>query len=209
MNGTKSVRNPECVYRHLSVDGGRHAAVLQSPTSRVPVTTQPSLRPFDVAVALRLLLVPEDRYEPLANALATSTSAAHRSVARLRHAGLCEPSTRTVNWAACREFLVHGVRYAFPPVHGPERLGMPTAGSHPELSALFNNGSAMKSLVWPMEGGVVRGEALMPLFNGVTKVAARDAKLHHLLACVDVLRVGNSAQRDVAATVLEQRLFAA
>jgi hypothetical protein len=55
----------------------------------------------------------------------------------------------------------------------------------------------------------VRGEALMPLFNGVTKVAARDAKLHHLLACVDVLRVGNSAQRDVAATVLEQRLFAA
>ena len=38
--------------------------------------SQPSLRPFDVAVALRLLLVPEDRYEPLANALATSTSAA-------------------------------------------------------------------------------------------------------------------------------------
>lgn len=209
MSGTKSLRNPESVYRLLSVDIGRRAAVLQSPTSRVPVTTQPSLRPFDVAVALRLLLVPEDRYEPLAHALATSTSAAHRSVARLRHAGLCEPSTRTVNWAACREFLVHGVRYAFPPVHGPERLGMPTAGSHPELSALLNNGSAMKSLVWPMEGGVVRGEALMPLFNGVTKVAARDAKLHHLLACVDVLRVGNSAQRDVAATVLEQRLFAA
>ena len=203
------MQNPECVFGHLCVDGGRHAAALQSPTLRLPVITQPSLRPFDVAVALRLLLVPEDRYEPLAHALATSTSAVHRSVARLRHAGLCEPSTRTVNWAACREFLVHGVRYAFPPVHGPERSGMPTAGSHPELSALFHNGSAMKPLVWPMEGGVVRGEALVPLFNGVTKVAARDARLHHLLACVDVLRVGDRAQRDVAADILEQRLFAA
>ena len=209
MSGTNPVRNPECGYRHTSSHGGRRAAVLQSPTSRVPVPTQPSLRPFDVAVALRLLLVPEDRYEPLANALATSTSAAHRSVARLQHAGLCEPSSRTVNRAACREFLVHGVRYAFPPVHGPERLGMPTAGTHPDLSALFGNGSAMKSLVWPMEGGVVRGEALVPLFNGVTKVATRDARLHHLLACVDVLRVGNSAQRDVAADILAQRLFAA
>jgi len=171
--------------------------------------TQPSLRPFDVAVALRLLLVPEDRYEPLANALATSTSAAHRAVARLQHAGLCEPASRTVNPRACQEFLVHGVRYAFPPVHGPERLGIPTAGSHPELSALFGSGSVMKSLVWPLEGGVVRGEALVPLFNGVTKVAARDARLHHLLACVDVLRVGNAAQRQVAADVLQQRLFSA
>ena len=53
------------------------------------VPSQPSLRPFDIAVALRLVLVPEDRYEPLALALATSTSAVHRSVARLQHAGIC------------------------------------------------------------------------------------------------------------------------
>ncbi len=171
--------------------------------------TQPSLRPFDVAVALRLLLEPEDRYEPLANALATSTSAAHRSVARLQHAGLCEPASRTVNQSACREFLVHGVRYAFPPVHGPERLGMPTAGSHPELSDLVGDGSAMKSLVWPMEGGTMRGEALVPLFKGVTKVASRDARLHHLLACIDVIRVGNSEQRAAAAAILQQRIFSA
>jgi len=169
--------------------------------------TQPSLRPFDVAVALRLLLEPEDRYEPLANALATSTSAAHRAVARLQHAGLCEPASRTVNQSACREFLVHGVRYAFPPVHGPERLGMPTASSHPELSGLANNGAATKPLVWPMEGGSMRGEALIPLFKGVTKVAARDARLHHLLACVDVIRVGSAAQRAAAADILQQRLF--
>ncbi len=158
-------------------------------------------------MALRLLLVPEDRYEPLANALATSTSAVHRSVARLRQAGLCELGSRTVNQGACREFLVHGVRFAFPAVRGAERLGMPTAGAHPELAPLFSNGSAMTPLVWPMEGGSVRGEALVPLFNGVPKVAIREPRLHHLLACVDVLRVGTGSQRDVAANVLHQRVF--
>ena len=84
---------------------------------------------------------------------------------------------------------------------------MPTAGAHPELAPLFSNGSAMTPLVWPMEGGSVRGEALVPLFNGVPKVAIREPRLHHLLACVDVLRVGTGSQRDVAANVLHQRVF--
>lgn len=170
--------------------------------------SQPSLRPFDVAVAMRLLLVPEDRYEPLAAALATSTSAVHRAVARLQHAGLCGSGTRTVNQAAFREFLIFGVRYAFPPVHGPERSGMATAGAHPEISALLGD-DRMRPLVWPMEGGSARGETLVPLFNGVTKVAVRDPRLHELLACVDALRVGNATQRQRVAELLTARVLQA
>lgn len=171
--------------------------------------SQPSLRPFDIAVALRLVLVPGDRYEPLAGALATSTSAVHRSVARLQHAGICAPGTRTVRDDALHEFLVHGVRYAFPPVHGPERIGLPTAGAHPELAGVLAGSEPVRTLVWPMEGGTVRGEALVPLFNGVTKVASRDARLHQLLACVDVLRVGTTAQRGAVADMLRKDLAAA
>ncbi len=201
-----AMRLPNDVIVMDGLAGGAPRA-LRFLQSCVPVPTQPSLRPFDVAVALRLMLVPEDRYEPLAQALATSTSAVHRSVSRLQHAGLCEPSSRTVNRHACQEFLVYGVRYAFPAIHGPERIGMPTAASHPELADLFGDAKPMKTLVWPMDGGLVRGEALVPLFNGITKVAARDARLHHLLACVDVLRVGTPAQRAIAADVLHQRVF--
>ena len=156
--------------------------------------SQPSLRPFDIAVALRLVLVPEDRYEPLAGALATSTSAVHRSVARLQHAGICGPGSRTVREEALHEFLVHGVRYAFPPVHGPERLGLPTAGAHPEVAAAIG------------DAGTVRGETLVPLFNGLTKVASKDARLHAMLACVDALRVGTPAQRTAAAQLLQRQL---
>ena len=153
-------------------------------------------------MALRLVLVPEDRYEPLAIALATSTSAVHRSVARLQHAGICGPGSRTVLEPALHEFLVHGARYAFPAVHGPERFGLPTAGAHPELAAVFGADDVVRTLVWPMEGGTVRGETLVPLFNGLTKVASRDARLHKMLACVDGIRVGNSRQRGAGAELL-------
>lgn len=148
------------------------------------------------------MLVPEDRYEPLAIALATSTSAVHRSVARLQHAGICGAGSRTVNESALHEFLVHGARYSFPAVHGPERAGLPTAGAHPELSAIFGDGDSVRTLVWPMEGGAVRGETLVPLFNGLTKVASRDARLHKMLACVDGIRVGNARQRTATSELL-------
>lgn len=148
------------------------------------------------------MLVPEDRYEPLAIALATSTSAVHRSVARLQHAGICGPGSRTVMEPALHEFLVHGARYAFPAMRGPERVGMPTAGAHPELAAMFGEGDAMRNLVWPLESGTVRGETLVPLFNGLTKVATRDARLHKMLACVDGIRVGTPRQRTAVADYL-------
>lgn len=164
--------------------------------------SQPSLRPFDIAVGLRLVLVPEDRYEPLAIALATSTSAVHRSVARLQHAGICGPGSRTVIEPALHEFLVYGARYAFPAVRGPEKTGLPTAGAHPDLAAAFGAEEA-RALVWPMEGGTVRGEALVPLFNGLTKVVSRDARLHKMLACVDGIRVGSANQRKIAGEFLQ------
>jgi len=170
------------------------------------VPSQPTLRPFDVAVALRLVLVPEDRYEPMAIALATSTSAVHRSVARLQHAGICGPGSRTVTKDSLGEFLVHGVRYAFPPVHGPERIGIPTACAHPELASAVGDAASVRPLVWPMDGGPMRAETLVPLFNGVTKVATRDARLHHLLACVDALRVGTHHERSVAESQLRHHL---
>lgn len=173
-------------------------------TSVVP--SQLSLRPFDVAVALRLHLVPEDRYEPMAAALATSTSAVHRSVARLHHAGLCVPKRRTVQVEALHEFLVHGVRYAFPALHGPPREGLATAGAHPALQAVLGGAEPLRPLVWPMAGGGARGDALVPLFAGVTKVASGDPQLHRLLACVDVLRTGSQLQRQRVADLLFAQL---
>ncbi len=177
---------------------------------RPRVPSQPTLRPFDVAVALRLLLEPEERYEPLADALATSTSAVHRGVARLQSAGLLRASSRTVARPALREFLLHGVRYAFPPLRGPEVTGIATAWSHAPISALLTAEAApdtTRALVWPDESGTVRGDMLVPLFPAAARVSQRDPRLHELLAAVDALRLGSPAVRRVVSEHLAERIL--
>ena len=169
--------------------------------------SQPSLRPFDIAVALRLLLVPEERYEPLAEALVTSTSAVHRAVARLQLSGLCKPTTRTVARPAFREFLLHGARYAFPAVHGPERTGLATAWTHTDVATMFTDGDVPRPIVWASDRGSIRGETLVPLFPNVPAVAARDPRLHELLALVDVLRAGSARERRIVGDALGERVL--
>jgi hypothetical protein len=146
--------------------------------------------------------VPEERYEPLAEALVTSTSAVHRSVARLQLAGLCQPSSRTIARAALREFLLNGARYAFPAVHGPERTGLATAWTHPDVASLFNDGDPPRGLVWASDRGNIRGESLVPLFPNIPAVAARDARLHTMLAMVDAVRAGTPHERAVVGEAL-------
>lgn len=177
---------------------------------RQRVPSQPTLRPFDVAVALRLLLEPEERYEPLAEALATSTSAVHRAVARLQGAALLREASRTVARPALREFLLHGVRYAFPPVRGREVVGTPTAWSVPTVGALLGgdvSDDVARPLVWPDDEGAGRGELLVPLFPGAVRVAARDPRLHVLLAAVDAVRAGSSPVRRVVGEWLAERVM--
>jgi hypothetical protein len=163
-----------------------------------------------VAVALRLLLEPEDRYEPLAEALATSTSAVHRGVARLQSAGILRAGSRTIARPALREFLLHGVRYAFPPLRGHEVLGMPTAWSHPGIAALLTADSQPDGLrphVWPEEGGTVRGDMLVPLFPSTAKVSKQDPRLYELLAAVDAIRLGSPAVRRLVSDFLAERIL--
>ncbi len=171
------------------------------------VPSQPSLRPFDIAVALRLLLVPEDRYEPLAAALATSTSAVHRSVARLQQSGLCVKGRRTIVKSALREFLMHGMRYSFPAVIGAEREGVATAHAHPEVARVLEGQDGSSPFVWAREGGSARGASLVPLFPGVLEVAARDPRMHELLATVDVLRSGSDSARRAAGESFSSRFL--
>jgi hypothetical protein len=177
---------------------------------RLRVPSQPTLRPFDVAVALRLLLEPEERYEPLAEALGTSTSAVHRGVARLQGAGLLRAASRSVARPALRDFLLHGVRFAFPAVRGPEVTGLPTAWSVPEVGRLLAvdaGAEAARALVWPEAAGRVHGEMLVPLFAGATRVAARDARLHVLLAAVDAVRAGTAPVRRGVGDWLAERIM--
>jgi hypothetical protein len=169
------------------------------------MSSQPSLRPVDAVVALQLALRPEEKYEALAGVLGIGVGAAHRSVQRLVQAGLILPHVRAASRGPLLEFLVHGVRYSFFPVTGPEAPGIPTAYSGPPLAAEIVGDRPM---VWASERGTIRGDTLVPLYAAAPELVVRAPELYEALTLVDAIRAGRARERKMAAAILEQRLYA-
>lgn len=155
-------------------------------------------------MALRLEHQPDELYEHVARALGLSVSAAHRSVQRLQLAGLLLPGSRRVNRSALLEFLVHGARYAFPAHLGADVRGVPTAGAFPPIREELPEGN---EAVWPSADGRNRGPSLTPLYAAAPKAALRDQRLHHLLALVDVCRIGQARERKLGEAMLRKLLM--
>ncbi len=149
------------------------------------------------------MLQPEEKYELLADTLGLSVSAAYRSVKRLEAAGLILPHRRAASGGALLEFLLHGVRFAFYPVTGPEAPGIPTAYSAPPLAEQI---VSERPLVWPSARGTLRGDTLVPLYGGAPELAERHVELYEALTLVDAIRVGRARERKLASEMLEQRL---
>jgi hypothetical protein len=169
----------------------------------VAASAQPSLRPVDLVVAMRLTLSPGDKYDSLARALGIGLSAAHRSVKRLEASGLVLPHRRASSRTVLIEFLIHGARYAFYPVTGPESPGVPTAYSGPPLAHLIVH---ERPMVWPSGNGSARGDTLVPLYEGAAALPHRDSALYEALTLVDAIRVGRARERKMAAEMLEEKL---
>jgi len=167
------------------------------------VERQPTLRPSDVAVAIKVAQVPGALYEDLARGLKLGLAEVHRGVRRLERAGLVLPGERRVNRQALLEFLVHGARYAFPPARGPETRGIPTAAAAPALSGKLPRGPVV---VWPSPEGRVRGESLVPLYDAAPRAALQDSNLYRVLALVDALRLGQVRERRMAQDLLAHEL---
>lgn len=165
------------------------------------------LKPQDIVLALKLIALDgaEWTYPAIAASLSTSASATHQSFQRLVVSGLAESRGRRVQRAALIEFLVHGLRYVFPVVRGPQTRGVPTGPSAPVFSGRLARSDS--SLVWPSAKGTARGDALEPLHAIALKAAAKDERLYTLLSVTDALRVGTAREREVAASVLRE-LFA-
>jgi hypothetical protein len=159
------------------------------------------LNPLDLVVALRLLSG-DHKFATLAADLGVSLSQVHKSVQHLALAQLLRPGSREVNRIHLAEFLIHGVRYAFPARPGVRALGVPTSHSAPELASEID---AAEAYVWPSAIGDVVGFAIEPLYAGAPQLRERSPETYRLLTLVDALRVGSSRERRIA----EGRLKAA
>ena len=63
--------------------------------------------------------------------------------------------------------------------------------------------------VWPDPQGVVRGQAIAPLYRSVPQAASNDPKLYALLSLIDAIRVGRVREQRLAVGELEKRIVAA
>jgi hypothetical protein len=168
---------------------------------------QIALKPHDLYVVLALLsrtAPPASLYPHLAALTGLAASAVHASLKRAAASRLVMFQDRkpVVLKAALLEFLVHGARYAFPPVQGGLTRGVPTAYAAAPLNALIAP-SADPPPVWPHAKGVVRGLALAPLYPSVPEAALKDARLYAALALLDALRMGQARERDAAQKLLK------
>lgn len=168
------------------------------------------LKPQDVVVLLKLVAL-GDRpwtFQRLAVELSISQSEVHAAVNRAVAARLMSDSASSTGRPLQRqllEFLVHGVKYAFPPERGELTRGVPTGYAAPPLNSQIV-GSNEPPPVWPYAEGNTRGYALAPLYRTVPEAALRDPELYQLLALVDAIRDGRARERSLAEKALEKRL---
>lgn len=91
-------------------------------------------------------------------------------------------------------FIIHGLKFAFPAKPGTIQRGIPTGFSAPMLdNELMSAGRY--SYVWPYARGHSEGISVTPLYKSVPDAAQRDDRLYEYLALTDAIRLGN--QREV------------
>lgn len=159
-------------------------------------------------VCLRLLDAPPQgkTFPGLAESLGLSASEAHAAVKRAVRSGLVDADSRAVRREALCEFLVHGLRYVFPPEWRGVTRGVPTSNAAPPLKSQFAENDLPP--VWPHSSGTARGEGLEPLYKSVPNAALRDPRLYEWLALIDAVRAGRARERRLATQEIERRLRA-
>jgi hypothetical protein len=168
-----------------------------------------SLKPQDLAMAFKLVGLAGQKmpYAELARAMQMSQFEAHACLARLSGARLLTEvnGAPALVMPAFRPMVLQGAAYFFPAVRGEVTTGFPTAhGMEPLRSKLMPVDSLPP--VWPHPEGPVRGNTLLPLYPKLPLAAQEDPALYELLALFDALRIGQAREREIARSMLEERL---
>ena len=168
-----------------------------------------ALKPQDIAVALKLCVYGTKRpsYSHIALELSMSPSEVHAAVKRAQASLLLHGSElrEMPNVSALEEFLVHGLKYAFPAERGEPTRGVPTSYAAEPLRKLIAAGAELPP-VWPYDKGSTRGVAFQPLYKLAPAAALRDPVFYEYLALVDALRDGRARDRKLAEEMIVKRL---
>lgn len=164
------------------------------------------MKPQDILVALKLLSLQNQTWTQAKVAEALQISPAEMSAIfeRLKVSGFLDVSKSKLHKLAIREFLIHGLKYVFPPVLGTKVRGIATGHSATPIREQIVEGDEI--FVWKSAKGNRRGIELIPLYKVVPKIVATEPKLYELLVIADTLRMGKVREREIAIAELDKRL---
>lgn len=158
----------------------------------------------DILLLMKIISRGKDAWRiiDLAQELDLSPSEISLGLERLRFSGFLYPDKRKIYKSAVIEFLIHGLKYVFPPELGPERRGISTAHSFILSKKIVSD----QKLIWPTEEGETRGTSILPIYASVPHAVMKDKKLHRLLALIDLIRVGRAREQQFASEELQKEI---
>jgi len=144
-------------------------------------------------------------YPALSHELSMSASEVHAGIKRAAAARLMDMDRKMPVKSNLLEFLIHGVKYAYPPDRGGISRGMPTGYAAQPLRDLITQPDEPPP-VWPDPEGQVRGYEFSPLYSSVPAACRVDPILYELLVLVDAIRDGRARERKIAIEELQIRI---
>lgn len=162
-----------------------------------------NLLPQDVLIMIKLVISSSGgwTYNTIAYELGMSPSMVFNGVKRATQARIFDPNRKRPRRKALEEFLIHGMKYAFPPDIGSMTRGIPTVFASPALRGHLSYDSE-EIYVWPYPQGHERGISFSPLYKSVPEIAMKDEKLYAALGLVDAIRLGRVRENKLAERLL-------
>ena len=157
------------------------------------------LKPLDTTVLLYIVsgdLPARWSQTQLAADLRVSQSSVHRSLAQLERSRLLRDGRP--RHGVLRQFILHGIPYAYPVEVGPPTRGFRTAHEAAGWGApLYRD----EPVVWSSDAGDDEGCGINPLHPEIPPLAQRAPMFRRLMALVEIARLG--AKRDVTRVARE------
>ena len=112
-----------------------------------------ALKPQDVVILLKIVALGNKEWmnNQLAYELGISPAEISCSLERCKIAKLIDNTKKKVNILSFQDFMIHGLKYVYPPLPGAIVRGMPTAFSAEPIKSKISQGQ--DSYVWPSKDG--------------------------------------------------------
>ena len=165
----------------------------------------PTLRPQDLVVLLKLLIMEGRSWNQisLAKSLFLSQSEISASLKRSAYARLLQNKGKEIAKQPFMDLLQYGVPFMFPQQPGVVVRGIPTAHSAEPLVNLI---SSSENYIWPYAKGHMRGHSILPLYPSVIQAVEMDPQLYEYLALIDAIRVGRAREKNLALELLSTKI---